>query len=251
MYRNKRKILLVVLLSLFFVGNAQAQEARISGIKAVAFDAFPIFDPRPIASLAEELFPEHGQALMELWLTRIFEYQWLRVLGGEYEDFMHTAETGLRFATTRMNLLLTPDKQDKLLSAFENLEVWPDAPAAIRELKAKGLKLVFLSNMTSEMLDNGVASAGLKDSFSHIISTDAIRSYKPAPEAYNLAVETLSLQKEEILFVAFAGWDVAGAKWFGFPTFWVNRLGTPIEELGVTPDGSSRDLSGLLEFVSN
>ena len=49
--------------------------------------------------------------------------------------------------------------------------------------------------------------------------------------------------------MAFAGWDVAGAKWYGYPTFWVNRLGAPLEELGEIPNGSSRDLSGLIEFV--
>jgi 2-haloacid dehalogenase len=31
--------------------------ARKAHIKALAFDAFPIFDPRPVFDLAEELFP--------------------------------------------------------------------------------------------------------------------------------------------------------------------------------------------------
>jgi len=48
---------------------------------------------------------------------------------------------------------------------------------------------------------------------------------------------------------AFAGWDAAGAKWFGYPTFWVNRLGAPVEELGVTPDGIGSGLGDLVKFV--
>ena len=44
--------------------------------------------------------------------------------------------------------------------------------------------------------------------------------------------------REEILFVAFAGWDAAGAKLFGYPTYWVNRPRLPPEELSVLPDGS-------------
>ena len=43
--------------------------------KAVAFDAFPIFDPRPIAALAEALFPGRGMDLSNTWRTRQFEYQ--------------------------------------------------------------------------------------------------------------------------------------------------------------------------------
>ena len=51
-----------------------ATKARI---KAVAFDAFPIFDPRPVFALTEELFP--GTVLSDGWRTRQFEYTWLRV----------------------------------------------------------------------------------------------------------------------------------------------------------------------------
>lgn len=250
MYKVNRRLLIAVLLSLFFICNAQSEEVTTPRIKAIAFDAFPIFDPRPIRKAAEEAFPGQGQNLMNVWLSRIFEYQWLRVLGGRYENFMQAAESGLVFAAKKMNLELTPEKKNKLLSEFMNLNAWPDAPASIKKLKEMGLELVFLSNMTEEMLNNGLKTANLDKDFTLVISTDSIHSYKPAPEAYNLAVEMLSLKKEEILFVAFAGWDAAGAKWYGYPTFWVNRLGAPQEELGATPDGSSKDLSGLIEFVS-
>jgi hypothetical protein len=48
----------------------------------------------------------------------------------------------------------------------------------------------------------------------------------------------------------FAGWDVAGAKQFGYPTFWVNRLQSPAEELGVQPaDGMGRSLPDLIPFL--
>jgi 2-haloacid dehalogenase len=47
---------------------SRATKARI---KAVAFDAFPIFDPRPVFALAEELFP--GTGLGDEWRTRQFE----------------------------------------------------------------------------------------------------------------------------------------------------------------------------------
>ena len=57
------------------------------------------------------------------------------------------------------------------------------------------------------------------------------------------------LAKSAIVFAAFAGWDAAGAKSFGYRTFWVNRANQPTEELGVAPDAMSPSLAGLLEFV--
>lgn len=245
----KNKLILFVCLAIVSMA-ASAQEIAAPKIKAIAFDAFPIFDPRVIAAASEEAFPGMGKEVMNLWRTKIFEYQWLRALGGQYEDFMAATEAGLVFTANQLNLNLTEEKKKKLLSGFMNLKMWPDAPSSIRKLKDMGIELVFLSNMTEEMLSNGLQHAGLEKEFKLILSTDMVRSYKPAPEAYALAVDKLEITKEEILFVAFAGWDAAGAKWYGYPTFWVNRTGAPMEELGVKPDGSSRDLSGLIEYVA-
>ena len=105
------------------------------------------------------------------------------------------------------------------------------------------------SNATPEILDAGIKNTGLLGVLEHVLSTDSLKTYKPDPKAYQMAVDAFGLQREEILFVAFAGWDVAGAKWFGYPTFWANRLGAPAEELGVTPDGIGRDLNDLVAFV--
>src|SRR5215813_11946127 len=58
---------------------ATAREAvgyRSTAVKAIAFDAFPILDPRPIFDLAETMFPGKGADLAAAWRTRQFEYTW-------------------------------------------------------------------------------------------------------------------------------------------------------------------------------
>jgi 2-haloacid dehalogenase len=99
------------------------------------------------------------------------------------------------------------------------------------------------------MLEAGIKNAGLDGVFEHVLSTDQIQAYKPDPRAYHMAIDAFQLTHEDILFAAFAGWDAAGAKWFGYPTFWVNRLNLPAEELGVAPDARGRDLTDLVSFV--
>jgi 2-haloacid dehalogenase len=236
-------------LASFFAASAAAGDASPSRIKVVAFDAFPIFDPRPIAKSVEEAFPGQGAKLWDTWRSRLFEYQWLRALGGRYEDFMTAAEHGLVFSAKQQGLALTAEKQARLLDGFRNLKPWPDAAASISALRVEGVELIFLSNMTEAILRDGLRNAGLEKEFKAVLSTDAIHSYKPDPKAYALAMQRLGVKKDEILFVAFAGWDVAGAKWFGYPTYWVNRAGSQVEELGAHADGESRDLAGLVEFV--
>jgi 2-haloacid dehalogenase len=121
---------------------------------------------------------------------------------------------------------------------------------ALGRLKKSAVQLALLSNFTPAMLDACIRSSGLDGMFEQVLSTDRAKTYKPDPHAYQLGTDSLKLKREEILFVAFAGWDAAGAKAFGYPTFWVNRLKVPVEELGEVPDGRGNDLSDLHEFLS-
>src|ERR1700729_3575979 len=54
--------------------TATGARARRS-IKAVLFDAFPLFDSRPVLAAAERVYPEKGAILTQAWRTRQFEYQ--------------------------------------------------------------------------------------------------------------------------------------------------------------------------------
>ena len=224
---------------------------KAAAFEAVALDGFAVFDPRPIAALAETLFPGKGAAMSATWRTRQFEYQWLRALSNRYADFLRTTDDALVFAARQHRLELTPEKRARLTGAFLELETWPDAAASLRSLKEAGVRLAFLSNMTGTMLQAGIDRAGLGDIFEHVLSSDAIRTYKPDPRAYRMALDAFHLEREAILFGSFAGWDAAGAASFGYPTFWVNRLDLPDEELGVSADATGRDLRDLVTFVKS
>jgi len=224
--------------------------ARSTQIKAIAFDAFPILDPRPVFALVDELFPERGTELANAWRTRQFEYTWLRTLSQHYSDFWQVTGDALVFAAKAVKVDLTPEKHDRLMDAYLKLRCWPDVPAALKSLKQSGIRLAFLSNMTAKMLEAGIRNSELAGVFDHILSTDRVQAYKPDPRAYQMGLDALGLKKEQIAFAAFAGWDAAGAKAFGYPTFWVNRQNQPAEELGLAPDAHGRSLAELVSFVT-
>ena len=228
--------------------TATATRAR-RPIKAILFDAFPLFDPRVVVGVAERLYPEKAATLVQAWRTRQFEYQWLRVLGERYLDFLQIADDSLTFAARQSGLTLTSEGRAQLMGAYRNLEVWPDVQEVLPKLRALGISLGILSNMTSGALESGLARASIGSLFSHVLSTDRVKSYKPSRVAYDLGLQSLGLERDEILFVAYAGWDVAGAVWFGYPTYWLNRLGSVPEELDASPLGTGADLRSLLSYL--
>jgi 2-haloacid dehalogenase len=228
------------------VANAAARTGRI---KAIAFDAFPIFDPSPVAALAQKLVPERGSEFMSEWRTRQFEYTWLRVAAKQYADFWQVTKDAMVYAAARVNVRLSAEQREQLMNTYLELKSWPDAVPALTQLKRSGYRLCFLSNLTTEMLQACIRSAGLDGMFDKVLSTDLAKTFKPDPRAYQLGPDALGLRRDEILFVPFTGWDAAGAKAFGFPTFWVNRLNAPPEQLGQTPDAVGPGLAELVAFL--
>ena len=220
-------------------------------VQAIAFDAFPIFDPRPIFALAEELFPGRGSELGKAWRTRQFEYTWLRTVAGRYADFWQVTEDALVFATRDLKLHLDSQRRERLMNAYLELKAWPDVPQALKSLKEDGIRLAFLSNFSRRMLEAGITNSHLEGMFEQLLTTDDVKQFKPAPRAYRMVEDAFDLRREAIAFAAFAGWDASGAKWFGFPTVWVNRLNSAIEELDVAPDLTCNDLSGVVAFANS
>ena len=105
--------------------NASGANTRFAKIAAVAFDGFAVFDPRPIAKLAEDTFPGKGEELGKLWRSRQFEYTWLRTLSGEYADFWTVTQDALVYSTRALRLELTSADRDKLMSSLLALRPWP------------------------------------------------------------------------------------------------------------------------------
>jgi len=109
--------------------------------------------------------------------------------------------------------------------------------------------MAFLSNFTARMLDAAIASAGLGGFFGEHLTTDRVRAFKPDPRAYQMGLDAFKLARDEIAFVASGAWDAAGAKWFGYPTVWVNRTALPTEELGVVPDAIAAGMGPVVAFA--
>jgi len=100
------------------------------------------------------------------------------------------------------------------------------------------------------MLHSNLAAAKLEEYFEPHLTTDRVRAFKPSPVANQTGVDSFALERHEIAFAAFASWDAAGAKWFGYPTIWVNRTNGQLEDLDIQPDATASTFRGVVEFLN-
>lgn len=234
--------------------------------KAVIFDAYgTLFDVHAVTAAAEQMFPGHGDALSQLWRRKQIEYTQLRTLadpdGAHYRPFWDITVDALRFSARTLHLTLNRAAEKRLMDEYACLSAFPDALPVLRQLReqrdsatdtnAAAPALAILSNGNPQMLDIAVKSAGMSGLFDRVLSVDAVRAYKPAAAAYALGTHAFDAQPREIVFVSSNGWDVTGATWFGFTTFWLNRSNAPVEELGVVPHGTGGGMNELPAFLAS
>ncbi len=201
---------------------------------AFVFDAYgTLFDVHSVVAALREVTPE-ADAVSLLWRNKQLEYTWLRSLMGRYVDFWAVTEEALRFALKRYGLQLTPDAQATILDAYLRLSAYPEIPAMLQGLAPRPCAI--LSNGSPAMLEAAVASSGLAGKFSHILSADLVKTYKPDPRVYALAPKALGLAREAIVFVSSNAFDVMGAKAYGLQVAWINRAHAQADELGIVPD---------------
>ncbi len=225
--------------------------------KAILFDAYgTLFDVHAVVAAAEQLYPGHGERLSQLWRRKQIEYTQLRTLadpaGAHYRPFWDITRDALRFAARALGLTLSSAAEKRLLDDYACLSTHPDTVPALRALRALPAqpRLAILSNGDPRMLDIAVKGAGMNGLFDRVLSVDAVRAYKPSPLAYALGTAAFDAAPREIVFVSSNGWDAAGAGWFGYTTFWLNRAGAPFEELDAPPDGSGPGMADLLAFLA-
>jgi 2-haloacid dehalogenase len=212
-----------------------------------------------VLAKAEALCPGKGELITQIWRLKQLEYTWLRSSMQKYEDFWEVTGSALDFALRAAGSDPNGAIRGPLMENYLHLDPYPEAQEALAALA--GRKLAILSNGSPGMLRELVRNSGLDRWIEPAISVDSARAYKPHPSCYALVEPALGVPKEEVLFVSSNGFDVAGAKAFGFKVAWIRRRGggAPAtmfgmlrgraEELGHAPDHTVSALTDLPELL--
>lgn len=223
---------------------------RLPDIRACVFDAYgTLFDVSSVARGAQDALGERWQALSDLWRFKQLQYTWLRGLAGHHADFWQVTGDALDFAMSSLGLR-DAVLRERLMNLYLSIAAYPEVPAMLAALKARGIRLAILSNGSPAMLAAAVGNSGIAKYFDAVLSVESVGVYKPHPEVYGLAPRALDIPRESICFLSSNSWDAYSAKAFGFRVLWCNRFGQAAERIPAKPDGEIADLSALPERLA-
>ncbi|HEY5774928.1 MAG TPA: haloacid dehalogenase type II [Xanthomonadales bacterium] len=222
---------------------------QLKNTRACVFDAYgTLFDVNAAAAEERHALGEQWLPLAELWRSKQLQYTWLRGLAGRHADFWQLTGDALDFAMQSLKLD-DPGLRRRLMNLYMNLGAYPEVAETLTRLKAGGVRLAILSNGTPAMLSAAADHAGITELLDAILSVEEVGVFKPHPSVYQLAVDRLGLNPDEICFVSANGWDAFSARAFGLRVVWCNRFGQVPERIPSTPDGEIPTLSALPAIV--
>jgi len=198
-------------------------------IRAILFDVYgTLLDVHSAIAREGNELGAIADAVSRLWRQKQLEYTWVWSLRRDYHSFRAATEAALDFALAAHGVR-SPALRDRLLSAYERLDAFPEVAETLQALRGRGLRLAALSNGDPDMLEAGLQAAGIRPALDAVLSAAPLRIFKPDRSVYELGRAWANVPVTEIAFVSANAWDAGGAAGFGFRTFWINRARQPDE----------------------
>ena len=214
--------------------------------RAIVCDAYgTLLDVHgPARRLADRVGPD-AAAISAAWRAKQMEYTWVHSLAQQHVDFATLTEAALRVAlrSHAVDEAVVPD----LMAENLRLDAFPEVPAALAEVRSRGVGRVVLSNGTPGSLQRQLVSAGLDSLLDDVLSAEVAGVFKPDPRVYRLATERFGCPARELAFLSSNPWDAFGARTAGFQVVWVNREAKP-DEYGLR--GTVAEIESLTELPS-
>ncbi len=179
-----------------------------------------------------------------------FLTSWLTAMvTGVYQEFGTIGGTALEMIAERQGVNLSDEDKQQILSGMQELPPHPEVEENLGRLRDAGIRLAALTNSTQQVADAQIDNSGLREYFDQVLSADAVKRLKPAPEPYRMAAESLGVEIGQVRLVAAHAWDVAGALQAGCAAAFVARPGMVLNPLFERPDVVGSDLREVADGI--
>lgn len=185
----------------------------------------------------------------QAWFNQMLQNAFVATITGPYRDFGTLGAGALDMVAARRGVTIPPEDKNAILGEMRRLPPHAETVDALARLRQAGLRLVALTNSTSQVAEAQLANAGLSGYFERIFSADAVQRLKPAPEPYRMVADRMGVAIGDLRLIAAHAWDIAGALRAGCAAAFVARTGMVLDPLVEGPDVVGTDLLEVAERI--
>ena len=189
------------------------------------------------------------KSVRRVWFAQSLQNAMSATIFDEYADFGDLAKAALEMTARKRGVTIDDERTRRILRGMAALPPHGDAAPGLNRLRDEGFRLAIVTNSSEAMVGAQLAHAKLAPLFDVVLSTDAVRRFKPAREAYAFAAERLEAAPHELLWVAAHEWDLAGAMHAGFDAAFVARHGTALNPLEPRPSIVAPDIRAIADAI--
>lgn len=195
----------------------------------------------------ERVFGDAG--VRRTWFLQLLQSALVSTVTGVYSDFGTVGAAALEMVAEREGVDLPEEDEQEILGGMRELPPHPEVAKSLERLREAGLRMATLTNSTREVAEAQMENSGLRGYFEQILSADAVKRLKPAPEPYRMAAESFGVEMGQVRLIAAHSWDVAGALRAGCAAAFVARPGMVLDPLVERPDVVGVDLRELADRI--
>ena len=149
----------------------------------------------------ERMFGE--RRVLREWFDQLVMYSMTVTLSDTYVDFFTLGQAVLRMTADVHRVQITEDDLTELASGMRTMPAHPDVASGLATLRAKGYRLVTLTNSPPNPgVPTPLENAGLAHFFERQFSVDTWRVFKPSRELYTGVAKELGVAPSDCMMVA-------------------------------------------------
>ncbi len=167
------------------------------------------------------ILEKHGHALPDAEMLELYGEFEAEAESGDYQNYKQVLRSVVQSFANRLHFQAS---SAEINSLHESLPAWPpfhDTIPALHELR-KRYKLAVISNIDDDLFAETRKLFNV--AFDAVITAEQLRSYKPSPNNFRVALQTLAIRPGQLLHAGQSRYhDVVPARCVGISSVWVNR----------------------------
>lgn len=155
----------------------------------------------------------------------MLQYSLVMTVSEQYAALADIGAVTLQMLGKNHDVVISDAEAKDIVEAMRCLPTHADVSPALLALRQMGFQLVALTNSSDAAVAAQLSNAGIGGLSCATSECGNGGRFKPHRSVYLWAVDQMGSTPTESMLVAAYGWDVAGAKWAGLQTAFVERPG--------------------------